>query len=307
MSSKKTSSTLADKARRPRAKATPEQGPEYQKLLDEAAERNVSMAEVRGVPSAKVPKSQRSNTGKMSNANPNPSPATRLKPGESPKTLKARKEAEALAALAKGPKAQAPKAQAPKKQVPKDRDKPVNGTPPILRKEPNWAQHAIDAAERKRLAKEAGMTPLEFMLSIMCDSGERIYIRMDAAKLALPYFHRKMPIAIDNGAGGPVGVYTKEQLARLSGPELQVLESLMVKLSSEFAAPIVPASAATSPAALLASLAPDALSQMEPHERDKLLIMAQASQAQSLEVGTGAALTAAKIAAATEAGQDDES
>jgi len=302
MPTNKTSSTLADKPKRPRAKATPEQGPEYQKLLDEAAERNTTMAEVRGIPGAKVPKRQRASTGGKI-TNPNPSPATRLKPGENPMILKARKEAAMLAG-------EVAKAGAPKKKVPKDRDKPLDpgkGTPPILRKEPNWAQHAIDAAERKRLAKEAGMTPLEFLMSIMCDSDERIYIRMDAAKQALPYFHRKMPIAIDNGAGGPVGVYTKEQLARLSGPELQALEALMVKLSSEFAAPIVPAAAVTSPAALLATMAPDALTQMEPHERDKLLIMAQAAQAQSLEVGTGAALTAAKIAAANEAGQDDES
>lgn len=296
MPTNKTSSTLADKPKRPRAKATPEQGPEYQKLLDEAAERNVTMAEVRGIPTHKVPRRQRSSTGgKMTN--PNPSPATRLKPGENPKTLKARKEAAMLAGEV---------AKAPKKKVPKDRDKPVNGTPPILRKEPNWAQHAIDAAERKRLAKEAGMTPLEFMMSIMCDSDERIYIRMDAAKLALPYFHRKMPIAIDNGAGGPVGVYTKEQLARLSGPELQALEALMVKLSSEFAPPIVPAAAVTSPAALLATMAPDALAQMEPHERDKLLIMAQAAQAQSLQSGTGAAMVAATQAAVQE-NADDES
>ena len=79
----------------------------------------------------------------------------------------------------------------------------------------------------------------------------------------------------------------------------------MVKLSSEFAPPIVPAAAVASPAALLASVAPDALAQMEPHERDKLLIMAQAAQVQSLQSGTGAAMVAATQAAVQENASDE--
>lgn len=250
-------STLLDKPKMKRPLATPEQGPEYQEILDHAYERKLSVSEVRGVKKNKVTGVPR--TGSKG-GNMNPSPATRLKPGEGRDALLAKKAAKEGLTLAEY------------KAMRRDA----------------VAINALDAEERKRLAKEAGMTPLEFLLSIMCDAEEKLGVRINVATSVLPYFHRKMPIAVDNGAGGPVGVYTKEQLSRLNNTELAALEQLMLKLSNEFTVPSVPAHAAASPEALLTA--------MDPSARDAAIIMAQQAQyntvgnlAQGLVIGTAVA------------------
>ena len=59
--------------------------------------------------------------------------------------------------------------------------------------------------ERLKLLVEHGdVTPLKFLMSVMVDENERKDMRVDAAKHAAPYFHRKMPIAIEGGDGPPV-------------------------------------------------------------------------------------------------------
>ena len=252
-----TTSTLLDKPKRKRPIATPEQGPEYQAILDHAYERKLSVSEVRGVKKNKVTGAPLTGS---TGGNLNPSPATRLKPGEGRDTLLAKKAAKEGKTLAEYKAA---------------------------RREA-LAVNALDAEERKRLAKEAGMTPLEFLLSIMCDAEEKLGVRINVATSVLPYFHRKMPIAVDNGAGGPVGVYTKEQLSRLNTAELQALEQLMLKLGNDFPVPSVPANAASSPEALVTA--------MDPSARDAAIIMAQQAQfntvsnlAQGLVIGTAVA------------------
>ena len=266
-------STLADKVQRPKARATKDQGPEYQKLLDEAHAKNTDMAHVRGLSKSKLGSRVTPNTDSIG-TNPNPSPATRLKKGENALTLRERKILREKAIIDDVD---------PKKQA-------------------MWAQHALDAAERKRLAKEAGMTPLEFLLSIMCDSGEKLYVRMDAAKIATPYFHRKMPIAIDNGAGGPVGVYTKEQLARLGPQELALLEQLMVKLSNEFPVPSVPANATDESIVQALANGANLVELQAAGATDAQLLKAMAAQQASLQ---GSPAQAAAVSAAIQSSNED--
>lgn len=262
------------------AKATEEQGPEYQALLDEAVATGKDMRHTRGL--------SRKQAGTRSNpasdrqgpvTSINPSPATRLKKGENAVTLRRRNQAAELA----NPTAQE---DIPRKVHRKSAthvgDSEVTkavGVDPGTRRPPeSWAQHAIDAEERKRLAKEAGLTPLEFLMSIMCDSGEKLYVRMDAAKMATPYFHKKMPIAVDASVSSPVGCYTKEQLARLSTPELQELEKLMTKLSGDTPVPTIPAGATAAQVvgavdsvanAILAASIPPAVAQSQEDDEDE--------------------------------------
>ncbi len=268
-----TSSMLSDKKPRRTSKTKPGQDPAYQKILDEAVAKNTDVGQVRGISKAQRGGRITPNTGTVV-TNLNPSPATRLKKGENAITLRKRKQQTEKAVL--------------------------DGVDPRAAR---WAQHSIDAAERKRLAQEAGMSPLEFLLSIMCDSGEKLYVRMDAAKIAVPYFHRKMPIAIDNGAGGPVGVYTKEQLARLGPQELALLEQLMVKLSNEFPTPTVPAGA--TPEVIVGALASGAtlLDLQASGATDAQLIQAMAAQRASL---AGVPAQASNIVAALKADAEDD-
>jgi len=88
----------------------------------------------------------------------------------------------------------------------------------------------LTAAERKELAEKFGMTPLEFLLSVMADVTEEIHNRLDAAKTATPYMHRKMPIAIEGG-DTPIMLYDTAALAKLTDKELTTFSSLMAKLT----------------------------------------------------------------------------
>lgn len=48
------------------------------------------------------------------------------------------------------------------------------------------------SAERERAIAESGLTPLEYMLSILRDAEQTAANRMDAAKAAAPYVHAKL-------------------------------------------------------------------------------------------------------------------
>jgi len=106
---------------------------------------------------------------------------------------------------------------------------------------PKGSQSKFSLAQAKTVAAE-GITPLQFLLTIMradTASLRKINVgykpctddRISAAKAAAPYCHRKMPIGIDNGKGGPVGIYTAEQLAKLSDEELDKLSLILGKLA----------------------------------------------------------------------------
>ena len=85
--------------------------------------------------------------------------------------------------------------------------------------------------------KEAAITPLDYMLSVLMDPKSDKKDRQWAAEKAAPYVHRKMPIAIEGGdPAKPLIVATAQQLRNLSAEELALLQKLSPKL--EYAAPI---------------------------------------------------------------------
>jgi hypothetical protein len=56
----------------------------------------------------------------------------------------------------------------------------------------------LTAEDRARIADVAGCTPLQFLLSVMLDKdGAPLSTRLEAAKVAAPYMHRRMPIAVE--------------------------------------------------------------------------------------------------------------
>jgi hypothetical protein len=66
-------------------------------------------------------------------------------------------------------------------------------------------------AERQKLVEENDwLTPLRFLMSVMVCEENPLDVRMDAAKAALPYIHRKMPQAVE--------LHDPEQTARALPP-----------------------------------------------------------------------------------------
>ena len=45
---------------------------------------------------------------------------------------------------------------------------------------------------REEILAKTGLTPLEYMLSVLCDPNQETSVRMDAAKGAAPYVHPKL-------------------------------------------------------------------------------------------------------------------
>lgn len=57
------------------------------------------------------------------------------------------------------------------------------------------------AKKAAEIAK-SGMTPLDYMLQVMRDTGQAQDIRLDAAKSAAPYVHPKLAAIEHTGGGG---------------------------------------------------------------------------------------------------------
>jgi len=57
-------------------------------------------------------------------------------------------------------------------------------------------------AEREKAVAESGMTPLNYMLSVLRDEEEDPLVRMDAAKSVAPYVHPKLAQIEHSGKGG---------------------------------------------------------------------------------------------------------
>lgn len=90
--------------------------------------------------------------------------------------------------------------------------------------------HAVQAA--RKAAEEYNILPLDFFLTQLNDKTKGLAWRLDNAKAAAPYVHRKMPIGIDDGNGGPIAFATPEQLSMLSASDLKKLEEVMQKLAA---------------------------------------------------------------------------
>jgi len=61
-------------------------------------------------------------------------------------------------------------------------------------------------------ARDAGLTPLDYMLSVMRDESFDMEKRLEAAKAAAPYMHPRLAAIEHTGAdGGPIQIVTKAQ------------------------------------------------------------------------------------------------
>lgn len=50
--------------------------------------------------------------------------------------------------------------------------------------------------------EQSGLTPLDYMLSVMRDAGQEPEVRLDAAKSAAPYVHPRLAAIEHTGKGG---------------------------------------------------------------------------------------------------------
>jgi hypothetical protein len=50
----------------------------------------------------------------------------------------------------------------------------------------------VKTQEQAKAIKESGLTPLDYMLSVMRNEGNELGVRLDAANKAAPYVHAKL-------------------------------------------------------------------------------------------------------------------
>lgn len=103
--------------------------------------------------------------------------------------------------------------------------RPKNGNSP----KPSKRRSLFEA--RRQIIAQSGLTPLEFLLSVVRDPECHMDYRIDAAKAASPYVHRKMPIAIEGGDPTKPIVFEASVLAVLAPSEKMMLLALMEKMA----------------------------------------------------------------------------
>lgn len=100
----------------------------------------------------------------------------------------------------------------------------------------------LSIQERIKMAEEAGCTPLQFMVSVMLEPENALAMRLDAAKFAAPYFHRKMPISVELPNTAPQ--FDVAKLVALPADErrqlLETLKKLGVELGDPAGTPSLP-------------------------------------------------------------------
>jgi len=102
---------------------------------------------------------------------------------------------------------------------------------------PKGTRHKISLlTERARmqLAEREGIEPLQFLMSVMRDPKASLDYQLEAAKIAAPYLHRKMPISIEGGdPTRPIVTLDAAQLRNLNKTELTALRALLAKLGMQ--------------------------------------------------------------------------
>ena len=103
------------------------------------------------------------------------------------------------------------------------------GNPPGYKKKRTIGREKI-AASRFTPAEMAKLMPLDFALDILRHPTEySLTDRQWAAHEAMPYLHRKMPIAIEGG-DRPIGVIDAGKLTSMKTEELERLATIMATL-----------------------------------------------------------------------------
>jgi hypothetical protein len=66
-------------------------------------------------------------------------------------------------------------------------------------------------AEKRAEIEASGLTPLDYMLSVLRDENKPADMRMDAAKAAAPYVHAKLASVEHKGEdGGPLQIVVRQ-------------------------------------------------------------------------------------------------
>lgn len=96
---------------------------------------------------------------------------------------------------------------------------------------------ALTNAQRQMLGEQlGGITPMQLLMSIARDEDEDIGARVEAAKILMPYVHKKMPIATEvlNPVLGVVNL-SRNDLKGISDAEIDaainILDRVGVRLS----------------------------------------------------------------------------
>jgi hypothetical protein len=75
--------------------------------------------------------------------------------------------------------------------------------------------------------------PLEFLLTLMTSEDAPLSLRIDAAKVAAPYVHKRMPIQIENSDQGPFRVFDAAKMSGLSETELLAMRQMIAKVQPD--------------------------------------------------------------------------
>src|SRR5271154_5002150 len=76
----------------------------------------------------------------------------------------------------------------------------------------------------------SGLTPLDFMLSVMRDENAELHVRLDAARSSAPYVNPKLSAIEHSGAdGGPI----KTEDVTTDDQRVRALRALLVKTKTE--------------------------------------------------------------------------
>jgi hypothetical protein len=92
-------------------------------------------------------------------------------------------------------------------------------------------QKIFSVKQARKAIQDYDILPLDYFLSLLNMDGVSVSTKIECAKAAAPYVHRKMPIGIDNGAGGPISLITPAQLSLLSNSDLAALEAIMTRMA----------------------------------------------------------------------------
>lgn len=101
----------------------------------------------------------------------------------------------------------------------------------------NPAGRPKGAKNRTTLMREAALAkllaghkdPLGFLLGIMVSEKAEMAVRIDCAKAAAPYVHKRQPIAIENSDKGPFQIFDAAKLSGMTETEIKALMVLIQK------------------------------------------------------------------------------
>lgn len=93
------------------------------------------------------------------------------------------------------------------------------------------------ARERVELVERTGMSPLQFLLSVMIDPDEAKATRVEAAKAAAPYVHRKMPTMVE--VAGQMGTMLDyAAVMALPSHDRQLFLTMLERMGVRVASPV---------------------------------------------------------------------